>query len=369
MHLAFILSDLNGGGAQKMLINLANWAADNHHRVDIVIFNPKGVYRDLISSNVNIYDLNKSRSLMAIISLSNYLKQNHPDVLFSALFHVNIVSILSKFLSFNRSTKVVISERNHLTRYLNSCSPQKRLLWSFLVRTLYRFSDQVIGISNGVCDDIKTFLPTNVHDRVLTIYNPVVTEAFFKAVAQDATSIFPKGCSSKFITSGRIVAQKDYPTLIRAFASYLKNDPQAHLVILGRGGLEPEIKDLCEDLKISPHVTFAGFVSEPLTYFKQADVFVITSAWEGFCNVIVEALFCGLKIVATDCPSGPSEILKNGRYGVLCPVGDINCISASMQGIVNQPILKNTQQKRAMDFHIDKIGPQFILLFEDVMKR
>ena len=366
MHIAFILCDLRGGGAQKMVINLANWMVDKGHAVDIVLFNSEGSYRNLISSNVTIYDFKKRRSLYAVGELSKYIKDKSPDILFSALYHVNVISIISQFLSRNKATKIIISERNHVTQYLRSFPFIKRTIWTFLIKRLYGFSDHIVGISNGVSDDLKTFLPEKFHSRIETIYNPVITDMPDVSISDDIPEIFPKNCSTKIITSGRIVPQKDYPTLLNSFSLYLQKDPQAYLVILGTGALETEIKKLSGELNIADHVTFAGFVSEPLSYIKQADIFLMTSAWEGFCNVIVEALYCGLNIVSTNCPSGPSEILKDGQYGLLCPVGDVECIANALEACVSQPFTREKQHKRALDFHVDLIGKQYLQRFEEL---
>lgn len=366
MHIAFLLSDLKGGGAQKMVINLANWFAHKGYKTELVLFNNTGKYNNLVADNVAIRNLKTSRTLYGIRPLSHYLKKENPDILFSAIYHVNIIAIFSSLLARTK-TKTIVSERNHFTRSLLDKIFLEKVFWSFLLRIFYPFSDYIIGISDGVCDDLKGKLPARAHHKIETIYNPVVTDNFKKNSQRGVKDIFPKSSGVKLITSGRMVLQKDYPTLLKAFQLYQNKNNNAHLVILGDGPLKDELKSLAKKLNIGDNVTFAGFVEEPLAYIKQADIFVMTSAWEGFCNVIVEALFCGLKIVVTDCPSGPSEILKEGQFGTLCTVGNPSSIAKSIENTVEKKVKPEAQKKRALDFHVDSIGEHFLKCFQKVV--
>ncbi|MGH1403799.1 MAG: glycosyltransferase [Alphaproteobacteria bacterium] len=367
MHVAFLLSDLKGGGAQKMVINLANWFAGQGHKSELVLVNDEGDYKGLIADNVIVRNLDKPRTFQAIPALARYLKGENPDILFSALYHVNVAAVLGKTLSGTK-TKLVISERNYMTRSLGDYSVHTRLLWRFLMRFFYPFSNHIVGISNGVCDDLKGRLPTTSHKKIQTIYNPVVTAEFEDSVAKKVERVFPDHSSLKLITSGRLVPQKDYPTLLKSFALYLEKDPQAHLVILGDGALKEELKSLSDTLGVRDNITFKGFVDEPLAHIKQADIFIMTSAWEGFCNVIVEALYCGLKVISTDCPAGPAEILEDGEYGMLCPVGDSRAIAHAIEECAKEDLAPETQKERALHFHVDKIGTRFLKKFEELVE-
>ncbi len=359
MHIAFLLPDLNGGGAQKMVINLANWFAHKGYKTDLVLFNATGPYQVFVSEKVRVYDFEKKRTYHAISKLSDYLKTQNPDVMFSALYHVNIIAILAKKAAKTAKTKIVISERNHPTKRLNAEPFLKQKFWTGLISSLYPLSDKIIAISNGVAEDLNKIIGTKDSNKIETVYNPVVTDDFENKLYEAATSIFPDGCTTKIITSGRLVEQKDYPTLLKSFSLYLKHDPNAHLAILGDGHLSQEIQFLTATLDLENNITFAGFISNPLPLMASADLFVITSAWEGFCNVIVEALYCGLRIVSTDCPSGPAEILGKGNYGYLAPVGNAEEIANLMIEAMAAEIDPEHQKARAMAFHVDKIGTEF----------
>ena len=364
MHLSFLLPDLKGGGAQKMIINLANWCASQGHKVDLVLLSDAGIYHDLVAKNVTVLNLNKTRTLYAYSALGQYLKTEKPDILLSALYYVNIMVIISRIMTRSK-TKIIISERNHITSSFKSTHGTVRFMWRAALRIFYPLSDQIFGISNGVCQDLKTILPRHTWPKIKTLYNPVITSGLNISLQRAVPDIFPRDSQIRLIASGRLVQQKDYPTMLTAFADIIQSNPKAHLVILGTGPLEQELKELGKTLGLEKNVSFLGFVQNPLAYMKQADIFIITSAWEGFGNVIVEALYCGLKIVATDCPSGPSEILNNGEYGALCPVGDAKQIVEAISNLEYKQASAKKQKERALDFHVDRIGTELIDYFRE----
>ena len=367
MHVAFIIPDLKGGGAQKMMINLANEFAAQGHRVDLVLFNQDGIYANHINKDVFIRDFKKSRSALAIFPLRDYIRMHKPDIVMSALFHVNLVTVLSSLLAKTEKTKVILSERNHLSLRLSEMSIIKRSIIKSLVKILYPFADKIIGISDGVCNDIRNIIRTDKQKFVETVYNPVVAEDFERLVSHDLPSLYPKATTLRLITSGRFVQQKDYPTMMQALAHYKENYGEFHLVILGEGPLKNETIKLAKQLGIDKNISLIGFVDNPLACLKQADIFILSSAWEGFCNVIVEALYCGLKVVSTDCPSGPAEILENGKYGKLAPVGDYKALSEALHASVSDEVDVSVQSTRAMDFTAHAIGKKFKKIFQGVI--
>lgn len=366
MHIAFTIPDLKGGGAQKMMINLVNEFANRGHHIDLVLVNKSGIYHDNINANVNVVDLNKKRVIAALFPLSHYIKKNSPDIMMSALFHMNLITLIAKIFSFSTKTKIVISERNNLSLRFSDLFFIKSFFLKICVKVLYPFSDKIIGISHGVCDDLRSFLKIEP-SKIKTIYNPVVTLDFEQKINQDIESIFPKNCGLKLITSGRLVNQKDYPTLLCAVAHFNEKYGKAYLVILGDGPLKSDMIALANDLNINDNISFKGFVKNPLAYMKSADVFVIASAWEGFCNVIVEALYAGLKIVSTDCHSGPSEILEDGKYGELVAVGDFKELSKKIYKISKENVLSHNQKQRASYFTVEKKSDEFFTLFKDLL--
>ena len=360
-RLALFCDDLEGGGVQRMTINLANHFVKEGFEIDLLLSRSKGPFKRLLDPSVNIVDLGYSRVLLSIPAVILYLRRRKPEGMLCAITNVNIVGILAGLLSRTR-TRIVISERNHLsTASTNAPGWRKRVLLPLLARLFYAKADAIVGISEGVTDDLeKNFgLPPSL---LTTIYNPVVTPGMADLLRADANHqwLIEKQ-QPVLVTSGRLVPQKDYPTLLRAFR-LLRQHRTCRLLVLGEGEDRTELELLADSLGIRDDVNFLGFVSNPLAYIIKCDLFVLASAWEGFGNVLVEALYCGLSIVATDCSSGPSEILQHGCYGVLTPVGDDKALAAAMDAQLDNPSSQAKQKERSLDFSVEIISKQYLRL-------
>ncbi|MCB9991209.1 MAG: glycosyltransferase [Rhodospirillales bacterium] len=365
MEIAFFIPDFKGGGAQRMIVNMANEFARRDHNTTLLLLNRDGPYQDKVSHNVKITSFEKDRAFKAFFRLRRYLKENRPDVVISALFHVNVLLVLARLSLPGLNTKIIVTERNHFSMRVKNSDRALDKLFPPLVFLLYRFADKVIGISKGVADDIRQSarLP---EDKVDWIHNPVVTADTLEELKKTIKKPwFEHGTEPVIVTSGRLVPQKDYETLFRAMAELVKTR-KARLLILGTGPLREKLGEFARDLNIREYIHFAGFVENPLPYMKKADLFVMSSHWEGFCNVIVEALLCGLPIVATDCPSGPAEILDNGTYGTLVPVGDYEALAAAMAAALDAGHDPKRQKRRAMDFTVEHICNQYLNVIESL---
>ena len=348
-----------------MLINMANEMAHRGHRIFVVIADEQGPYRDKLAPAVDIRFLGKRRVVGALWPLIRFLRNERIDILYSAMTYVNIIAVLARSLSGSRKTGVIISERNFFSFNARGNGEPPTIFQKLCVFLIYPFADRIIGISKGVADDISRYMAFGKR-RVSHIYNPVVTHQMLDELKQTgAVDISVPEIKPLLVTSARMVPQKDQVTLIRAFADVLKTR-EASLLLLGEGPLRPEIESLAANLGIKDNVYFAGFVKNPLSYMKQADIFVMSSAWEGFCNVIVEALLCGLPVVSTDCPSGPAEILDNGAYGALVPVGDSEAMGAAILKTLQFPHNGIMQKQRALEFSVEKICDQYETLFSTV---
>ena len=199
-----------------------------------------------------------------------------------------------------------------------------------LVKRFYPWADYVIGISRGVADDLSQTagLP---RERIKILYNPVVTpELREKARAPLNHPWFEAGQPPVILAVGRLTKQKDFPTLIRAFAQVRQSRP-ARLLILGEGPDRPALEALVNQLGLEDSVAMPGFVDNPYAYMSRASLYVLSSRWEGLPTVLIEALYCGPPIIAMDCPSGPREILADGQHGLLVPVGDITALAQAIE--------------------------------------
>lgn len=367
MKLTFFIQDFRGGGAQHMIINTANEFARRGKDVDLLVVNTAGPHRNKVAGNVRIVDLGKSRSLAALWTLARYISRSKPDILISAMTHSNLLAILARFFVPFSPTRLVVTERTFLSVHIKKTSSFMDKILGLGVLFLYRFADKVVGISQGVAEDIKHLGHLDGR-RVTHIYNPVITDEMRKSYDSETPVSFKDDTSTVILTSGRLSFEKDHATLLNGFA-LIRKTINAKLVILGDGPLKAELQTKAKKLGVDKDVIFAGFVTHPIAYMKAADLFVMTSLYEGFCNVIVEALYSGLPVVSTDCPSGPREILDFGKYGRLVPVGNAERLADAMISALNEPRNFQQSRERAETFTVEKICDEYLQLFSTMQKR
>ena len=245
----------------------------------------------------------------------------------STLASANIVAAWAVRLSGSKAV-LVLREANQFSCALNDDYNFNGLLLR-LAKQWYQTANRIIAVSKGVRDDLINTLQIP-EEKITTIHNPVDSErvrGLGKERLQDGVDL---GDDKSFILAvGRLDPQKAYHTLLKAYARSEKKGV-AKLVILGEGSVEGELKALAEDLGISSNLVLPGHVDNPYAFMCRASVFVLSSAWEGCPNVLLEALACGCKIISTDCPSGPRELLEDGKYGMLVPVGDVGALAAGI---------------------------------------
>lgn len=320
--IAVFSPSLELGGAERMVVVLANELSKIYNKTYLLLANANGPLGSELSTQVEVIDLNKQGVLGATLPLANFLMENKPDLVFSAQSHANIVALMARMLA-RISTPIVISERTTMSMHFSLEPGIKNRIIPKLARLLYHQADAVVCISQGVADDIMRV--TNISsNRVHRIYNPALpaeSELEEKINAPLEHPWFQPGAPPVLLAVGRLTAAKDYPTLLRAFTK-LRQKKDMNLLILGDGEKRLELENLIDKLGIVNHVQMPGFSDNPYAYMARCSCFALSSAWEGFSNVLVEALACGVPIVATDCKYGPAEILENGRYGALVPVGD-----------------------------------------------
>src|SRR5574337_995620 len=361
-HLALCILGLSGGGAQRRMMTLAHAFAARGHKVDLVVVRSLGSPRQELSPLVRLVALNPwwmhvpwvkkgGWALASIPALVRYLRREQPAVLLSCCHLVNVVAPWARALARVR-TKLVIRIGTHLSR--PAVNIQKRFeLWQ--ARHFYPWADAIISISNGVADDVArvTGLP---RERIAMIYNPVVTpELQEKLRAPLDHPWFAPGSPPVLLAVGRLVAQKDFPTLLKAFAR-VRAVRKARLIILGEGKKRAELEMLARKLGVAADVDLPGFVLNPFPYMMRASVFVLSSAWEGFGMVVAEAMACGCPVVSTDCPSGPAEILDGGTYGPLVPVGDDAALAKAILSVLETPPDPNRLRARAALFSVDHVA-------------
>lgn len=355
--LAIFLPSLSGGGAERSMLNLAHGVAERGYPVDLVLAQAKGPYLSLVHKDVRIVDLKASRVLASLPALARYLRKEQPKALISALNYANVVAVWARRLA-RTPTKILVNEQNTVSKSAFNSVRRRQRLVPYFMKYFYPWADYIIGNSQGVAEDLSevTGLP---RQRIDILYNPVVTpEVEEKVHAALHHPWFEPGQLPVILAVGRLTKQKDFPTLIRAFAQVLTNRP-ARLMILGEGVDRPMLEGLVKELGLEDHVSLPGFVENPYAYMKRAALYVLSSRWEGLPTVLIEALYCGRPIVATDCPSGPREILAGGQHGVLVPVGDVAALSHAIEaGLAGET--PNPTKESWHPYSLEAVANQYI---------
>ena len=356
--LGVFLPSLAGGGAERMMLNLARGVAEAGVGVDLVVGDAAGPYRDLVPAGCRLIDLKSPRVLAALPRLVRYLRTQRPTVLLSAMDHANMVALWARALA-RVPTRVCVSVRSNLSQEAAHSQLLAGRLMPRLARAFYPGADAVIAVSNGVADDLEQLLRPRTA-RVTVIPNPVVTPELVDLAAESPGHPWLLDRSVPVVlAAGRLCPQKDYPTLIRAFAS-LAPARALRLVILGEGPDRPALESLVRQLDLADRVALPGFADNPFSAMARARVFVLSSAWEGLPGVLIQAMGCGTPVVATDCPSGPREVLEDGRYGPLVPVGDPLALARAIGETLDRPLGADLLRGRAEDFGLAAVTRRYL---------
>lgn len=329
---AVYLPSLEGGGAERVMVILANGLAQRGHRVDLILAKAEGPYLAEVAPEVRVVDLASRRVLASLPRLISYLQRERPRAILSALNHANLVMIIARELS-GTSCRLVISERRSA-----SGDPPGFTTFAthWLMRRLYSRADKVIAVAQALADELITEfgLPS---ERVIAIPNPVDVDGI-RALATENIDHPWVGSDEPplFLAVGRLAVEKDYPTLLQAFAKVHTKRP-CRLLILGEGELRSQLSDTIRALGLSDSAQLLGFQSNPYKWMRACAVYVMSSQAEGFPNSLAQAMACGARIVSTDCKTGPNEILEAGKWGALVPVGDPDALAQAMEAALEHP--------------------------------
>ena len=333
--IAFFLPSLRGGGAERVVLNLAQGITERGLPVDLVLAAAEGTFLDQVPPAARLVDLRASRVLRSLGPLTGYLRRERPRVLVSSMGHANLVALWASKLA-RRGTPVMVTVHNTLSETSRQQGRLAGTLWPHLLRTFYPWSARVVAVSRGAADDLaeRSGVP---RDRVEVVYNPVITPTLLSLARQAPDHPwFAPGHPPVILGVGRLTRQKDFPTLIRAFAE-VRRQRCGRLIIMGEGEDRPALEALANELGVAGDVALPGFRDNAVAYMAASALFVLSSAWEGLPTVLIEALAAGTRVVSTDCPSGPREILQEGRLGALVPVGDPQALAAAMLEALDRP--------------------------------
>lgn len=364
-HIALFAKQLSVGGLQKITVRLANEFAKRGHTVDLVLAKGQGPLEDEVASNVQIVALKSQRMWWAMPNLLYYLRESKPDVLLSAGWQVNLIAIWAKLVS-SVPFRLVVSVHTNATRQSETSNVWYARFSLLAIKLFYPFANAIITVSRGVLKDLSD-ISYRVAENGHVIYNPTVDQDLFEKAHQEPDHPWFTGTNDVpvLLGVGRLGPQKNFALLIRSFAK-LRRHREARLVLLGDGSRRSELETLTCELNVQEKVEFLGFERNPYKYMANASLFVLSSKFEGFGIVIVEALACGCPVVSTDCPSGPREILDDGKWGRLVPMGDEAALAEAMLEALDEEHDPDRLRRRAQDFSVDTIVDDYLdVLFPD----
>ncbi len=368
-HVALFLSRLGVGGAERVTLELAGGFARRGFGVDLVAVNGAGPFRDEIPAGVRLVDLQARNAYTCFPKLVGYLRKERPPVFISTLVLTDLIAQLAGawLRLFSRDgwrTRFFIRLATTISQLPRSY--WKKPLEKVLVSWIYPWADEIIADSRGVAEDLQAYAGISF-ERVHLIYDPIITPAFKAQMHEPVEHAwFSKRASAPLILGmGRLSPEKDYPTLLQAFASLKEllspKDAAPKLVILGDGPERARLEEMIRDLGLAEDVSLPGFVMNPGAYLARGRIFVLSSLFEGLPGALIQAMACGCALVATDCPSGPREVLDGGKYGHLVPVGDVQKIAEALQAVLEGDERKPPQAWLAR-FEEENVLRQYIAL-------
>ncbi|MFZ0450468.1 MAG: glycosyltransferase [Desulfatiglandaceae bacterium] len=347
-HIAFFMASLSNGGIGKMRIHLTRELVKRGVKVDLLLGREEGPYFQNVDPDVRIVRLGTSHAVRSLPKLIRYLRREHPDVLVTERIRVNVAAIRAR--RFARvKTRIYAGIHTAMSREIKNLRPEKRKTHLPLMQRYYPQNDGYIAVSKGVAEDLVNMIDVPA-GKIHVVYNPVVTKDLLTKAREplDHPWFMPPG-PPVILGTGRLEPQKDFPTLLHAFAAVRKSR-SCRLVILGEGGERNSLEALASQLGIKEDLQLPGFVANPYAFMARADVFVLSSLWEGSPNVLTEALAVGTPVVSTDCRDGPKEILQNGRYGPLVSVGDRDALADAIAKTLDNPLAGRLLQSAVSRF-------------------
>jgi len=395
-RIAVLMPDLGGGGVQKMTLSLAAALSARGHEVDIVVYQPAGELEPMVPPQLRVRHLRPSSrlrgrllplvadpgamgqlllpvllarkpapTLVYLRALAGYLRERRPDALLAAAPHQNLEAVWARRLA-GVPTRLLISERTVPSQILPASPMWRNRFLPPLMRRAYQQADVIVAVSKALAEDLAavTGIP---RPRITAIYNPVVGPDIEALAAEPVDHPwFAPGQPPVILGVGRLSDQKDFATLIRAFAK-VRATREARLVIFGAAKdaaktelRRGELSTLARQLGVAEHVDAPGFTANPFAYMARAALFVLSSRYEGLPGVLIQAMATGCPVVSTDCPSGPREILEGGRWGPLVPVGDHAGIAAAIAGVLDHPLPPELLKRRAREFSVERAVQRYL---------
>ncbi|MBK1721833.1 glycosyltransferase [Thiocystis violacea] len=357
-RLTLFASFSGAGGVERMLVNLVRGIANQGVGVDLVVVRTESPHLGQLPDGVRLIRLRASHTLLAVPELARYLRAERPAVLLAAKDRAGRAAVLARALA-GTQTRLALRLGTNLSTAMAERSLLERWLRYLPIRLLYPRIERIIAVSRGVAEDTARVARIPAA-RITVIRNPVITPDLAAQAAEPCPHPWLEpGQPPVLMGAGRLQRQKDFPTLIRAFAK-VRAVRDARLMILGEGTARPKLDALAASLGVERDVCLPGFQANPYAFLTRAAVFVLSSAWEGSPNVLTEAMALGVPVVSTQCPSGPSEILDGGRYGPLVPVGDADALADGMLAMLEKPTPASVVRGAVADYEQGRSAARYL---------
>ena len=359
MRIALVAPNLAGGGAERVTLTLAEEFAARGITVDIVLMRAEGELLSQVPNAIRIVDLQAPRIRQVPLAFARYLRQERPEAVIANIWPLTTACIAARTIAMSKA-RLVVCDHQVLSRAYVESGQWHELLLRRSISALYPLADARVTVSAGVADDLAA-LSGIPRSRFDVIYNPIVVRPPVAGAETAVDAVWQGWQGKRIISVGTLKKVKNQALLVRAFAKLVER-VDARLMILGEGSLRGELVALAYQLKIADKLIMPGFIADPAPFYRSADVFALSSDNEGFGNVIIEAMACGIPVVSTDCPFGPAEILENGRYGCLVPVGDVDSLATALAAALAAQPDREALKRRAAEFSPERAADQLLAL-------
>jgi glycosyltransferase involved in cell wall biosynthesis len=346
------------GGISQVMLNLMNTMASQGEAVDVLLHATDIPELDRLHPAIRVVRLGHSGAAGRIVAMSRYLRRERPFAVLCNREPANRTATVARLAS-GVPVRLAFRVGMAISAALDRRHAVKRFLRRSTMRFCYRRADVIIANAERVATDIVEILGIE-RKRITVLNNPTVSEEMFRQARESpAHPWFGDGGTPVIVGAGRLTRQKDFPTLIRAFAQIRRNRA-CRLVILGEGKERPALERLVTELGLEREVALPGFVANPFACMARAFLFVLSSAWEGSPNVLIQAVALGCPVVSTDCPGGSREILADGRYGPLVPVGDVRALAEAIHAVLDAPLGREVLMAGAEPFRAERCVRQYL---------
>lgn len=341
---SFLIPRITHGGSERIFIQISNYLANNsNYEIEFFLNGSEESQNHLLDKKIRIFSKTNISYRKYLYYLIKYYNSSKPNIVFTSLYIIGFVALIARFFSKHKP-KIVFGAHNALSYKINfPDNKSDKFVLNFLAKYLLNKADKVISVSKGVGDELIQEFGLD-SSKLIIIYGPTLNKKIIdKYITHECNHRFFKLKKYKIITClGRLSPQKGYDIILKSFAKFIKKF-KAKLIIIGEGSEKIKLEKICLKLCLNQHVSFIGSQKNPYKFIAKSDIFLTASRWEGLSIAIIDALSTGTNVVATNCKYGPSEILDNGKFGILTKV---NCEKDLLRGMIRSITKKNSHSSK-----------------------